>query len=257
MRILIAEDDLSCKKELMNTMGKFGEFDIATNGIEVINSFSKAMNDKTPYRLICMDVMILKSDEMKTLEAIRKLEMQCGVAYENRVKFIITITLDEVQQIQLELDNNCETYITKPIEGKNLIECMRNIGVFAEMRDNQLFEMLIETERDEVDKKTAKYNTIDNRALTNMYSDSYFKSVYALPDYHLKVIMETGTSIKFNFQSRLDTMRFGKLRDVELFQSVRTDGNNLIFEKIGKVPVKITAAEFMDLVLIDRRRYIC
>ena len=66
----------------MNTMGKFGEFDIATNGIEGINSLSKAMNDKTPYRLICMDVMILKSDEMKTLEAIRKLEMQCGVAYE-------------------------------------------------------------------------------------------------------------------------------------------------------------------------------
>ncbi len=33
----------------MNTMGKFGEFDIATNGIEVINSFSKAMNDNEYY----------------------------------------------------------------------------------------------------------------------------------------------------------------------------------------------------------------
>ncbi len=134
---------------------------------------------------------------------------------------------------------------------------MRKIGVFAEMRNIKIFEILIEKERDEADKKTAKCNTKDNRTLSNTYSDSYFKSVYALPDYQLKVIMETGTIIKFDFQSRLDTMRFGKLRDVELFQSVRTDGNKLIFEKIGKVPVKITAAEFMDLVLIDRRRYIC
>jgi len=125
-------------------------------------------------------------------------------------------------------------------------EFMRKIGVFA--------EILLETEQDEADKKTAKYNTTDNCILANTYSDSYFKSVFALPDYQLEVNMETGTIIKFDFQSRLDTMRFGKLRDIELFQSVRTDGNNLIFEKIGKVPVKITTAEFMDLVLIDRRR---
>ena len=85
-------------------------------------------------------------------------------------------------------------------------------------------------------------------------SRSYFINAYALPEYRLKVMMGTGATIDFNFKYRLDTMRFGALRDEEMFQSVRTDGNCLIFEKNGKIPIKITASEFMNLVLVDRRR---
>ncbi|HWR60870.1 MAG TPA: hypothetical protein VN580_04625 [Clostridia bacterium] len=82
----------------------------------------------------------------------------------------------------------------------------------------------------------------------------YFKSVHALPDYRLKVTMETGTTIHFDFHTRLNTMRFGMLRDEELFRSVSTDGIYLIFSKAGRMPVKITASEFMDLILIDRTK---
>lgn len=82
----------------------------------------------------------------------------------------------------------------------------------------------------------------------------YFRSVQALPGYHLKVTMETGSIIHFDFRSRLSTARFGRLSDEELFQSVRTDGNYLIFHKAGIMPVKVTASEFMDLVLIDRSK---
>ena len=84
--------------------------------------------------------------------------------------------------------------------------------------------------------------------------EGYFKSVKALPDYQLDVTMETGTTIHFDFRSRLNTIRFGMLRDEEVFKSVTTDGTYLIFNKAGRMPVKITASEFMDLVLIDRRK---
>ena len=82
--------------------------------------------------------------------------------------------------------------------------------------------------------------------------EGYFKSVIALPDYRLEVMMVTGSSILFDFRSRLNTVRFGKLRDEEMFTSVHTDGIHLIFSKKGLVPVIITAKEFMDLVLVDR-----
>ena len=84
--------------------------------------------------------------------------------------------------------------------------------------------------------------------------DRYFRSVQALRDYQLEITMETGTTIHFDFRSRLNTARFGGLRDKELFRNVLTDGQYLIFEKAGRMPVKITASEFMDLVLIDRRK---
>lgn len=96
-----------------------------------------------------------------------------------------------------------------------------------------------------------KYS-IKNNSIASGYG--YFIRVQASPGYALEVIMGTGTTILFNFLSRLNTIRFGALRDEEMFQSVRTDGNCLIFEKNGKIPVKITASEFMDLVLIDRRQ---
>ncbi len=82
--------------------------------------------------------------------------------------------------------------------------------------------------------------------------EGYFKSVKVLPEYKLEVEMVTGSNILFDFCSRLNTVRFGKLRDEEMFTNAHTDGLHLIFSKKGKVPVKITAKEFMDLVLVDR-----
>lgn len=82
----------------------------------------------------------------------------------------------------------------------------------------------------------------------------YFRSVRAMPAHRLEVIMETGSVICFDFHAKLNTARFGMLIDEELFQSVYTDGDYLIFYKEGMMPVKITASEFMDLVLIDRSK---
>ncbi len=85
-------------------------------------------------------------------------------------------------------------------------------------------------------------------------NDGYFKEVYALHDYQLQVVMTTGATIQFDFRPRLNTVRFGGLKDKDHFRNVRTDGNYLIFEKTGKTPMRITASEFMDLVFVDRRK---
>ena len=44
----------------------------------------------------------------------------------------------------------------------------------------------------------------------------------ALPAYRLRVNTGTGASIEFDFSSRLDTMRFGALKDPGLFSTART-----------------------------------
>lgn len=93
---------------------------------------------------------------------------------------------------------------------------------------------------------------LEKRSAREQECRRYFKRVRPLPAYRMEVTMETGSVIYFDFRSRLKTTRFGALRDQELFQSVETDGDYLIFRKAGSMPVKITALEFMDLVLIDR-----
>jgi hypothetical protein len=56
----------------------------------------------------------------------------------------------------------------------------------------------------------------------------------------------------FDFNSRLCTMRFGALRDEELFMTAHTDGNCILFEKKGTSKISIAASDFMDLILVDR-----
>lgn len=85
------------------------------------------------------------------------------------------------------------------------------------------------------------------------HKESYFKSVQTLDGHKLKVVMETGTIIHFDFSKRLNTARFGELKDEEFFKSVTSDGSFLIFQKKGKLAIKVAAGEFMDLVLVDRR----
>jgi hypothetical protein len=85
--------------------------------------------------------------------------------------------------------------------------------------------------------------------------DRLFRSVKAMPGYILVVIMETGANIQFNFRNRLNTPRFEALQEESLFQSVYTDGSFLIFQIPYRTQIKISAPEFMDLVLIDRSRW--
>ena len=80
----------------------------------------------------------------------------------------------------------------------------------------------------------------------------YFKSVTALPEYRLNIEMTTGAHIEFDFASRLNTMRFGALKDEKLFATVFTDGQFLLFGKDSEAKVSISAADFMDLLLVDR-----
>jgi hypothetical protein len=80
----------------------------------------------------------------------------------------------------------------------------------------------------------------------------FFKNVAVLPGYKLEVDMATGAHIDFDFTSRLGSVRFGTLKDEAVFSTAYTDGDFILFKKAGEIKVKISANEFMDLVLVDR-----
>ncbi len=256
MKILIAEDDLVSRNFLSKFLEKYGDCDLVVDGLETLDAFLMALKENDPYQLICLDIMMPKVDGVKTLKAIRDLEKQYNVAPENRVKIIMTTALAEAQIVRTAFDYGCEAYAAKPIDTRKLIEVMEKLGLIGEDRKTQAAEPPADINPKFTTKQSMHENDSTSTMLTEAEDtrDGYFKSVRALPGYQLEVSMETGTTIHFDFSSRLNTARFGMLRDEELFRSVRTDGNYLIFEKAGKMPVKITASDFMDLVLIDRRK---
>ena len=262
MRILIAEDDLISRNFLSKFLAKYGECDLVVDGLETIDAFLMALKEKEPYQLICLDIMMPKVDGVRTLKAIRDLEKQYAVPTEKRVKIIMTTALAEAQLVRTAFEYGCDAYAAKPIDTKKLIEVMEKLGLILSNHAVKADEMASNASQLETKEKQAFRASLQKAhqqsdepisAGANA-GDGYFKSVIARPEYQLEVTMETGTTIHFDFRSRLNTVRFGMLKDEGMFNGVRTDGNYIIFSKAGRMPVKITASEFMDLVLIDRRK---
>lgn len=129
MRILIAEDDLASRKYILKILEPYGECDFTVNGIETLDAFLLAKDEKKPYDLICLDIMIPKADGIKVLKTIRQIEKQNGVEEAKRVKVIMTTALNDTETINNAYNIGCEAFATKPIDAAKLIKVIKKLGL--------------------------------------------------------------------------------------------------------------------------------
>lgn len=129
MRILIAEDDLASRIFMKKFLSKYGDCDIAVNGLEALDAFLGALKEERPYSLICMDVMMPKLDGIKALQAIRDIEKQKGIEGKGRTKIIMTTSLNDKTTITNAYDAGCEAYAWKPIEMDKFVIVMGKLGL--------------------------------------------------------------------------------------------------------------------------------
>lgn len=129
MKILIAEDDLASRKYLSKILEPYGECDITVNGIETLDAFLLSIDDKKPYDLICLDIMMPKVDGMKVLKTIRQIEKQNEVLDSNRVKIIMTTALNDTETINDSYEIGCEAFASKPIDAEKLIKVLKKINL--------------------------------------------------------------------------------------------------------------------------------
>jgi two-component system chemotaxis response regulator CheY len=129
MRILIAEDDLVSRKFISRFLSKYGECDVAVDGLEAIDAFLISINDEKPYDLICLDIMMPKVDGVKVLKAIRDFEKQRGVMPDMKVKIMMITALDDTEYVHKAFEIGCEAYAAKPIDTDKLIEVMKKLEI--------------------------------------------------------------------------------------------------------------------------------
>lgn len=129
MRILIVEDDLVSRIFMKKFLAKYGECDVAVDGLEAIDAFLQAFKENLPYDLICLDVMMPKLDGLKVLKVLRDIEKQKGIEPEQGAKIIMTTALNDKNTIMNAYDNGCEAYAWKPIETEKFILVMRKLGL--------------------------------------------------------------------------------------------------------------------------------
>jgi len=132
MRVLIVEDDFVSRKLLHQMLSPYGECDIAVDGIEAVEAFKLALEERHPYDLVCMDIMMPRMDGQAALGQIRQLEAQQCVHEMNAAKVVMTTAVDDKKQVtQAFYKGGAASYFIKPIDQEKLIAELRVLGLIT------------------------------------------------------------------------------------------------------------------------------
>jgi two-component system chemotaxis response regulator CheY len=131
MRILIAEDDLTSRMFLQRSLEKYGQCDVAVNGIEVIDLVSNSLLKNEPYDLICLDIMMPKVDGIKALSTIRLLEDEKLPTHFKPSIIIMTTALSDKETVEKAYSNGCDAYAWKPIEMSKFETTLRELELIS------------------------------------------------------------------------------------------------------------------------------
>jgi two-component system chemotaxis response regulator CheY len=128
MKILIVEDDLTSRFVLQKMLTSFGECNSVVNGREAVEAFNIALKEKSPYDLICLDIMMHEMDGRTALRLIRQIEKDSGIHPKNEVKIVMMTALDTPDEVfDAYYRGACTHYLVKPIEKQKLINVLEEL----------------------------------------------------------------------------------------------------------------------------------
>lgn len=128
MRILIADDDFVNRRFLERIFSGYGEVVAVDNGMSAVDEAAKGIEERELFDLICLDIMMTRLDGYKTLEAIREAENKYAVLEEERAKVIMISALDEVVLDSIQVCDDYDAYICKPIVVDKFEQLLEKMG---------------------------------------------------------------------------------------------------------------------------------
>jgi two-component system, chemotaxis family, chemotaxis protein CheY len=131
MKVLVAEDDFTSRLLLQKLLSPFGEVHIAVNGAEALDAFRDARDKGDPYSLVCLDIMMPEMDGQDVLKEIRSLEEADGINPGQGTKVIMTTALKDRTNVMTAFREQCDAYLSKPIERAKLVGCLKDFGLAA------------------------------------------------------------------------------------------------------------------------------
>lgn len=132
MNILIVEDDFISRRLMQKYLESFGKCEVAVNGSEAVKAFLLAHEEKKPFDLILLDIMLPELDGQDVLKKIRSFEERLGILGLDGVKIIMTTALGDNHSIMNAFRKGCEAYIVKPVLRPKLLEQIVSLGLLPE-----------------------------------------------------------------------------------------------------------------------------
>jgi two-component system chemotaxis response regulator CheY len=129
MRCLISDDTLTARTLLKTYLSPVADCDFAEDGKETVDAVRKSIEEKNPYDMICLDIMMPNMDGQEALKRIRQIEKENGIHGLDGVKVIMTTALGNSDNVMEAFREGCEAYLVKPLNKVKLFEEMEKLGV--------------------------------------------------------------------------------------------------------------------------------
>ncbi|MGL1934906.1 MAG: response regulator [Fibrobacterales bacterium] len=132
MKFLIVEDDPIALNVLTLLLKDYGIVDIARDGREGINIFREAHQRKAFFDVVFLDIMMPHIDGHEVLESIRSLEKEAKIEGSAGTKIVMCSALDDSKNVIKAFRNQCEGYLTKPIQKKDIEEQLKKLSLLSD-----------------------------------------------------------------------------------------------------------------------------
>ena len=80
--------------------------------------------------------------------------------------------------------------------------------------------------------------------------DTILKTVTPLPGYRLALTFRNGSSAVVNMERRVRTLRFARLASLQVFTSVKADGDRVVWQD-GGASFGVYCYELLDAMLLE------
>lgn len=121
LKILIVDDEFSNRKLLELYLKPFGMCWMADTGNESLVQVEEHLKTGKNFDVILLDIMMPNMDGQVALKKIREIESQNGILPGAGAKIIMVTALRDAKNIMTAFQEQCETYLVKPIERERLL----------------------------------------------------------------------------------------------------------------------------------------
>lgn len=131
MKTLVVEDDYTSRALLQETLARYGDVHVATDGREAIDAVIVALYCGSPYDLICMDTILPEMDVREVLRQIRKAEEACEISSTYGSKIIMIAASGEAGNLVAAYNSLCSSCLVKPIDRQKMLDELRGMNLIS------------------------------------------------------------------------------------------------------------------------------
>jgi two-component system chemotaxis response regulator CheY len=126
MRILVAEDDLVSRQFMSKSLARYGECITAADGMEALEVYLASVKKGDYFDLICLDIMMPRTDGIRVLRIIRKLEKRDNFSG-RPAKIILLAAMTDKNYAGVASKAGGNAYVSKPLDDEHLEKVMKKL----------------------------------------------------------------------------------------------------------------------------------